>query len=186
MSGERPLTCTNAAAPAASARPSARQSILSGAQFTTGAASYFSINNGATNLDNWNNFRTGNNGDLGDWAPSAGNDAYDDNSFPGVINAVTSVDLTNMAALGWVPTSASQPSSPSSPSSPSAPAGLQFVGVGEFGPNQSGALAWQSQGQIELLPGPCVVFPDTQGLGPPAPRLGFNPIACGLLSSFFK
>ena len=70
-------------------------------QFTTGAPSYFSIDAGATNLDNWNNFQTGNGGDLGDWAPSAGNDAYNDNSNPGVINAVTSTDITLMNALGW-------------------------------------------------------------------------------------
>src|SRR5450631_578604 len=70
-------------------------------QFTTGAASYFSIDGGATNLDNWNNFQTGNSGDLGDWAPSAGNDAFNDNSSPGVINALTSTDTTLMNALGW-------------------------------------------------------------------------------------
>src|ERR1700738_1469709 len=70
-------------------------------QFTTGAASYFSINNGATNLDNWNNFQTGNGGDLADWAPSAGNDAFNNNSYPGVINALTSTDITLMNALGW-------------------------------------------------------------------------------------
>ena len=54
-------------------------------QFTTGAPSYFSIDGGVTDLNNWNNFQTGNGGDLGDWAPSAGNDAYDDNSNPGIV-----------------------------------------------------------------------------------------------------
>jgi hypothetical protein len=75
-------------------------------QFTTGAASYFSIDGGATNLDSWNNFQTGNSGDLGDWAPSAGNDAFNDNSNPGVINALTSTDITLMNALGWGTTNA--------------------------------------------------------------------------------
>ncbi|SEC60752.1 protein of unknown function [Rhizobiales bacterium GAS191] len=70
-------------------------------QFTTGAPSYFSINNGLTNLDNWNNFQTGNRGDLGDWAPSAGRDAFDDVSYPGVINALMPTDVTLMGALGW-------------------------------------------------------------------------------------
>ncbi|SEC68013.1 protein of unknown function [Rhizobiales bacterium GAS188] len=70
-------------------------------QFTTGASSYFSVNSGLTNLDNWNNFQTGNSGDLGDWAPSAGNDAFNDNSSPGVINALTPTDVTLMGALGW-------------------------------------------------------------------------------------
>jgi hypothetical protein len=70
-------------------------------QFTSGAASYFSIDNGVTALDNWNNFQTGNGGDLGDWAPSAGNDAFDDNAYPGVVNALTATDVTLMNALGW-------------------------------------------------------------------------------------
>jgi len=70
-------------------------------QTGTGAASYFSINGGATDLDNWNNFQTGNNGDLADWAPSAGYDAFDDNSYPGVVNQLSAVDLTLMRALGW-------------------------------------------------------------------------------------
>jgi hypothetical protein len=70
-------------------------------QFTTGAASYFSIDSGATNLDNWNNFQTGNTGDLGDWAPSAGNDAFDDVENPGVFDTFTAIDLTLMNALGW-------------------------------------------------------------------------------------
>jgi hypothetical protein len=70
-------------------------------QFSTGAGSYFSIDGGNSNLDNWNNFQTGNNGDLGDWAPSAGNDAFLDNTNPGVINAFTATDITLMNALGW-------------------------------------------------------------------------------------
>jgi len=70
-------------------------------QAGTGAASYFSINGGITNLESWNNFQTGNDGDLADWAPSAGYDAFDDNSYPGVINQFSATDLTLMEALGW-------------------------------------------------------------------------------------
>jgi len=70
-------------------------------QTTTGAPSYFSIDGGNTDLDNWNNYKTGDHNDLGDWAPSAGNDAYDDVSNSGVINEVTQTDLTLMNVLGY-------------------------------------------------------------------------------------
>ena len=78
-----------------------RYSAATTRQFSTGGASYFSIDNGMTDLDNWNNFQTGNAGDLGDWAPSAGNDAFDDVAYPGVVNAFTATDLTLMNAIGW-------------------------------------------------------------------------------------
>ena len=70
-------------------------------QFTTGSSSYFSINNGLTDLNNWNNFQTGNSGDLGDWAPTAGNDAFDDVENQGAFDTLTATDLTLMNALGW-------------------------------------------------------------------------------------
>jgi hypothetical protein len=70
-------------------------------QTGTGAPSYFSIDGGATNLDNYNNFQSGNSGDLGDWAPSAGDDAFDDNSNIGVENVMTPTDIKEVAALGW-------------------------------------------------------------------------------------
>jgi hypothetical protein len=78
-------------------------------QLTTGAPSYFSINNGATDLNNWNNFQTGDSGDLGDWAPSAGNDAFNDATNPGVVNSISQADLTLMNALGWRTSPASLP-----------------------------------------------------------------------------
>ncbi len=59
---------------------------------------YFSINNGATNLDNWN---TNPNGDLGDWAASAGADALLAFSPSGQINQFTAADLELMNVLGW-------------------------------------------------------------------------------------
>jgi hypothetical protein len=69
----------------------------------TGDPSYFSIDNGATHLDAWNNFTTGNNGDLGDWAgttPYTPN-SYNDNSNPGVVNPITPTDIVLMNALGY-------------------------------------------------------------------------------------
>ena len=68
-----------------------------------GSTAFFSINNGATNLGTWNNQTS--NGDLADWYPQGpapgGYDAYNDYSSPGVINVVSSNDVTLMEALGW-------------------------------------------------------------------------------------
>src|SRR5260370_811536 len=82
----------------------------SGARQTgTGDPAYFSIDNGKTNLDNWNDTVRGG-GDIGDWAPSvsgatnfkfAGADAFLAFGSPGQINGLTKSDLTLMAALGW-------------------------------------------------------------------------------------
>jgi hypothetical protein len=70
-------------------------------QFGTGAPSYFSLDGGTTNLNFWNNFETGNTGDLADWAPSASPDSYLDNSGKGHENPVTATDILLMGALGW-------------------------------------------------------------------------------------
>ena len=59
---------------------------------------YFSINGGTTNLDSFN---TNANGDYGDWAASAGNDAYLAFANPGVTLSVSAADLTVMNAIGW-------------------------------------------------------------------------------------
>ena len=61
---------------------------------------YFSVNNGTTNLDNWN---TNPNGDLGDWARTAGADAYLAFNPSGQLNIVTPTDLTLMNVLGYNP-----------------------------------------------------------------------------------
>jgi autotransporter passenger strand-loop-strand repeat protein len=74
-------------------------------QLTTGAPSYFSIDGGSTPFDAWNNPVAGNGGDLADWAPSAGFDAYLDNSPSDQVNEITPTDLTLMSALGWISTS---------------------------------------------------------------------------------
>jgi hypothetical protein len=79
----------------------------------TGDPAYFSIDNGDTNLDSFNDTRIAA-GDLADWAPNAGPsgvfkyagaDAFDNNSLPGQINGLSSTDLTLMGALGWDATS---------------------------------------------------------------------------------
>jgi hypothetical protein len=61
-------------------------------------AGYFSIDGGVTNLDNFN---TSPGGDFGDWAASAGHDAFLAFSSSGVMNAFSSSDLTLMNALGY-------------------------------------------------------------------------------------
>ena len=67
-------------------------------QTGTGGPAYFSTNSGATNLDNWN---TQAGGDIGDWASSAGADAFLAFNPSGQLNAMTPTDLTLMSAIGW-------------------------------------------------------------------------------------
>jgi hypothetical protein len=67
-------------------------------QTGTGGPAYFSTNGGSTNLNNWN---TQANGDLGDWASSAGADAFLAFNPSGQINGLTGTDVTLMGALGW-------------------------------------------------------------------------------------
>jgi hypothetical protein len=59
---------------------------------------YFSINGGATNL---NNFNTNPGGDFGDWASSAGNDSFLAYSPSGVVNGISQTDLKELDVLGW-------------------------------------------------------------------------------------
>jgi hypothetical protein len=59
---------------------------------------YFSIDGGQTNLDNFN---ASSGGDLGDWAASAGNDAFLAFSKSGVMNAFSAADVTLMKTLGY-------------------------------------------------------------------------------------
>ena len=74
-----------------------------------GGPSYFSVDGGQTSLTDFNNFATGNSkGDLGDWAASAGFDAFRaNNSGKGNENDVTPTDVTLMQALGWTTSPAS-------------------------------------------------------------------------------
>jgi len=71
---------------------------------------YFSIDNGNTPLGNWNNHVA--TGDLADWGSGFGsgggpgpngNDAFNNESNPGVFNVLSESDLTVMNVLGWNP-----------------------------------------------------------------------------------
>src|SRR5260370_1908138 len=87
----------------------------------TGDPGYFSIDNGFTNLSSFNDPRIAA-GDLGDWASSAGADAFLNNSPTGQINGLTSTDLIEMAALGWgAPQLSPPPPSPPPPPPPPPP-----------------------------------------------------------------
>jgi len=71
--------------------------------FSGTKTSYFSIDGGVTNLGNFN---TNPGGDFGDWAGSVGNNAFLAFTNSGVVDPVTSADLTLMNALGWTPITA--------------------------------------------------------------------------------
>lgn len=74
-----------------------------GAPSLTGSKSaYFSVNGGVTNLDNFNNNPSG---DYGDWAASAGNDAYLAFTSSGTVDTVSPADLQLMEVLGYTPAS---------------------------------------------------------------------------------
>ncbi len=66
--------------------------------FSGSAPGYFSLDGGVTNLDNFN---TGITGAPGDWAASAGADAFSAVTQSGVINAITPADIAALDALGW-------------------------------------------------------------------------------------
>jgi hypothetical protein len=59
---------------------------------------YFSIDSGATNL---NNFNTDPTGDFGDWANTAGNDSWRAFAGAGVLNPVTETDLRFLDIIGF-------------------------------------------------------------------------------------
>jgi hypothetical protein len=65
--------------------------------FAGTTAGYFSLDDGATNLANFN---TNPNGDFGDWA-SGIHDSFLAFSPTGVLNPVSSFDLSEMDAIGW-------------------------------------------------------------------------------------
>jgi hypothetical protein len=79
-------------------------------QTTTGSPAYFSLDDGLTPIDYWNNITVDPTGDLGDWAANGpgglddhptGSDAYLDQSPSNQINALTQTDLQLMRAIGW-------------------------------------------------------------------------------------
>lgn len=59
---------------------------------------YFSVNSGATNLDNFN---TNSGGDDGDWATSAGADSFSAFATPGAVDTISQTDLRELDVLGW-------------------------------------------------------------------------------------
>ncbi len=70
--------------------------------------SYFSIDNGTTNLADWNNYTSGDSGDLGDWSGATvngvvkhTNNSFNDASDPGVDDPFTATDATLMNVLGY-------------------------------------------------------------------------------------
>jgi hypothetical protein len=67
---------------------------------------YASADGGKTSLDAFNTNRSG---DFGDWTSSAGNDAFNAFANPGVVNAITQSDLTELNLLGWDPASTTPP-----------------------------------------------------------------------------
>ena len=66
--------------------------------FVGTTAGYFSLDSGTTNL---NNFNTATNGDFGDRAATAGNDAFNAFGVQSVINLVTLADLRVLDVIGW-------------------------------------------------------------------------------------
>ena len=84
---------------------------------------YFSTDNGVDARFYWNTDPLA--GDLGDWAPNGpgnthptGNDAFLNDSFPGVVNGISANDKDLMNVLGW---NVSPPSPPPPPPPPTGP-----------------------------------------------------------------
>ena len=78
-------------------------------QAGTGDPSYFSVDGGVTRKLAFNNFQTGDQGDLGDWATAnRTNDSFNDDSFNGTLNRMSATDKTVMQAIGFTETAASQ------------------------------------------------------------------------------
>jgi hypothetical protein len=65
-------------------------------ELQSGVPAYFSIDGGATNLDNFSTID-----DPGDWASSAVGDAFDAISQTGMQNVMTATDITEMNVLGF-------------------------------------------------------------------------------------
>jgi len=84
--------------------------------FSTSTPGYLSANGGVTSIAALN---TQSGGDGGDWSSSMGYNAFDAFSYSGVINAVTTGDLTAIDLLGW-----NLAGSSSTPANTSRPTGL--------------------------------------------------------------
>ncbi len=86
--------------------------------FSASTPGYFSANGGVTN---GGNFNTVSGGDAADWASSMGNNAFDAFSNSGVVNPVTSGDITELNAIGWTLNGATTPAPTPTPTPTPAP-----------------------------------------------------------------
>jgi hypothetical protein len=102
-------------------------------------AGYFSLDGGNTNLDNFN---TISGGDFGDWASSAGNDAFNAFGNSGAINAITEADLRVMDTIGW-----DRVNSPPPPPTPPPPGPLVANGTpSDFNLDFMSDILWRTSG----------------------------------------
>ncbi len=83
--------------------------------FTQSTPGYFSVNGGATNLGNYNTIAGG---DAGDWANSVTDNSFDAYATPGVLEPVTTNDLTEMDGISWTLNGSSTAPPPPPPASP--------------------------------------------------------------------
>jgi hypothetical protein len=72
-------------------------------------AGYFSTDNGTTDL---HDFNISSGGDRGDWASSLTPDAFDAFGTPGVVEPISSSDLTTLDVIGWNMGSTAPPAPP--------------------------------------------------------------------------
>jgi hypothetical protein len=109
------------------------------AAFPQGLPAIFSVDNGNTNLGNFNPMSSE---DPGDWDPSGPPDAFNSHVNRGVDNPMTPIDWVEMGALGWgtapLPGAASSGAllassyRPSSPSFIHQAASNTVAGIGNF------------------------------------------------------
>lgn len=71
-------------------------------------AGYFSVDNGTTDL---HDFNTSTSGDAGDWATNTTPDAFDAFGTPGAVEPISASDLTVLDAIGWNAASSAPPPS---------------------------------------------------------------------------
>ena len=125
-------------------------------QLSAARTAYFSLDGGNANLDNFN---TVSGGDPGDWASSAGNDAFDAFSNSGVANTVGSTDMRELNVLGYsLPGSSSPNPAPTPAPTPTPTQGNPFdlnwrlAAVADFNGDGNADFAWQqtSNNQVEL------------------------------------
>lgn len=100
--------------------------------FNQNTPGYFSVDSGTTDLGAYNTDPTG---DWGDWGASVTDNSFDAFATPGVLEAVSPNDLTEVAAIGWQPAGSggTPPSTPpSTPPTSSGPTGVSFAPVARF------------------------------------------------------